>query len=664
MYQKFALPVELRGDPKLAVSKSMEDTASVLNLSFIPSADVSCEANELCAVLPFQAEPVSVEHSVNQFIHLEVDQASASKRLKNPFGKEIGGARNDFLLRGLDLYKLGEKPNSPEETKILNNLANLISKANHLSLPDEEMLALTTSDFNSVVSVIKKLARKVGLAELGAMVLLAIAVDDTYFLHKNGYKNEAHFFKTNADLMQISASCARDFATRGRIFLRYRLDILNGIEDIEGISLENLANTCLAKLTYYEKAVEKFGNKQALIYLKTLSFRDFKKVLLSEASKVRSSKKEKGQKESKQLEYDLLLKELGLMPNHKRLLKIKAKGGIPVTIPRYLTDYQVSLIESRYREHRIKTIRDNYESRWRRWDHYKPMSPDNPLKVDDLSFSNGVVFEKIVATREDYMEKVCWTPDEPRQRFENQIWDYGDIVLRIRAGISQIQPARRTIAVLLFKLVNERAFKGKWKKPRDGVEYKSFGDFAIEELGLRENYRDYLAVGKVLKEYHYFLDHLSDVDTEETFLKLRYLPDALKTHKFDEYLVLARLRSLSVREFKRFSIDPDFEMHFQKRLSKKGLDEFILFCQSTTNNYYGEKYNDNNIDFIEAYHEGDERLVQWIANKVVEETSIAIVPPAPMVDATHASEQLDEATNDGVNTGVDDSNQPLTVTVA
>ena len=421
----------------------------------------------------------------------------------------------------------------------------------------------------------------------------------------------------------------------------------------------------MAKLTHYEKAVEAFGDKQALINLKTLSFREFKKVLPSETSKAHSTKKKKSQKESKQLEYDLLLRELGLMPNHKRLLRIKAKGGIPVTIPRYLTDYQVSLIETRYREYRIKTVRDNFESNSKGWIHHKPMDPDNPLKVDDLSFSNGVVYEKIVATREDYVEKAYWFPGEPPpQRFENRISNLNDIVLRIRAGINQIQPARRTIAVLLFKLINEKAFKSKWKEPRQGVRYKSFGDFVIEELGLRENYRDYLAVGKVLKEYHYFLDHLSDVDTEETFLKLRHLPDALKTHKFDEYLVLARLRSLSVREFKRFSSDPDFEMHFQKRLSRRELDEFILFCQSTTNNYFGEEYNDNNFDFIEAYREGDERIVQVIANKVIEETSLTLAPPAPMVDTTNASEKVDEATNDGVNTGVDDSNQPLTVTVA
>jgi hypothetical protein len=624
---------------------------------------MSIEVKEFATVLPSQVEPTSIEHSDNQF-HLEVVQASSSKRLKNPYGKEIEGARNDFLLRGLNRYKLGEKPNSPEEAKIINNLAQLISKANHLSLPEEEIIALTTSDFNSVVSVIKKLANKVGLAELGAMVLLAIAVDDLYFLQKKGYKNELDFFKQNAELMSMSVSCARDFAVRGRNFLRYRLDILNGIEDIEGMSLENLANTCLAKLTYYEKAVEAFGDKQALIYLKTLSFREFKKVLPSDASKVRSSKKEKGAKESKQLDYDLLLKELDLKPNHKRLLKIKAKGGIPVTIPRYLTDQQVGLIQARYREHRLKSVQDNYESRWRKWDHYKPMDPNDPLKIDDLCFKGELVFEKIVGTRDDYLEKAYWTPDEPRQRFENQIWDYGDIVLRIREGLNQIQPARRAIAVLLYRLVNEKAFKNKWKNPREGVNYVSFGDFAIEELGLRENYRDYLAVGKVLKEYHYFLNHLSDIDVEDTFLKLRYISDALKTHKDDEYLVLARLRSLSVREFKRFSIDPDFDLHFERRLTKKELDEFILFCQSTTNNYYGEEYNDNNIDFIEAYREGDEHLVYWIAQKVIEETSLALVPPAPMVNTANASEQVDEATNDGINTSVDDLNQPLTVTVA
>jgi len=663
------LPVELQPDPKVVtelqrVNKVCEGNLIIKSVA-LPAI---CECTHFSPKDPspeLTISTISTQEFKPLVMSIKLDDRTP-KRLENPHEKELAEARLDLIFKSLNLWTIDKNPYSPEETELVKKIALLFSNAYHLSMQDEDLLVLTTNDFSSVVSVIKKLAKKVGLAELGAMVLLAIAVSDAYFLHKSGYKGEADFFQTNADLMQISASCARDFAIRGRIFLQHRIDILNGIEDVTGISLETLANTCLAKLTLYEKAVDKFGNKQALVYLKTLSFREFKKIIPSKPSRGLSLKKEKRLKDSEKTEsdYDLRLKELNLLPNEKRLLRIRAKRGIDVAIFQILSEYQVSLIESRYREYRFKTRQDYYKSRSERWVHYKPADTDNPLKIDDLCFQHMGLFQKIVGTREDYLQKWYEHPDDPQHPFENRIFDYADIVLRIRAGLSQIQPSRRAIAVLLFKLVNEKAFKNKWKNPREGVEYKSFRDFTIEELGLRENYRDYLAVGKVLKEYYIFLDHLSDVDTEETFLKLRHLPDALKTHKDDEYLVLARLRSLSVREFKKFSVDPDFELHFGRRLTKKELDDFVEFCKCSLRGqgtFFRCAYK---MDFIEAYDKDDYHLILRIADKVIEETSLAIVPPAPMVDVTNASEKVDEATNDGVHTGLDDLNQPLTVPAA
>jgi hypothetical protein len=459
--------------------------------------------------------------------------------------------------------------------------------------------------------------------------------------------------------MGISASCARDFVIRGRIFLRHRIDILNGVDDVEGMSIETLANTCLAKLTLYDKAVDAFGSKQALIYLKTLAFREFQKKILSKPSIGNSEesigrsldeKKQLNKSEQSKSDYDLFIKELDLSPNEKRLLRIMAKKGIPISVSQNLSDYQISLIEKRYREYRLKTRQEYYERRSERWVHYKLMDPDNPLQIENLCIPNDITYEKINAIGKDFIEKGFSSPGEPKQCFENRIFDITDIILRIRAGINQIQPARRTVAILLYKLYKEKDLKNKWKKPREGVEYKSFKDFAIEELGMREKYRDYLSVGKVLKEYHYFLDHLSDVDTEETFLKLRHLPDALKTHNGDEHLVIARLRSLSVREFKSFSIDPDFDLHYERKLTKKELDDFVHCCEILIRNQAGLFKDADKVDFIEAYHKDDLHIIKRITDEVVEETSIAIIPPAPMID---------ETADDGVHTSLDGSNQPF-----
>jgi hypothetical protein len=555
-------------------------------------------------------------------------------------------------------------PYSPEETEIIRKTALLIADTCHISLPGDEVLVLTTDNFPTIVSVIKKLVGKVGLGELGAMVLLAIAVNDSYGLKKMGYKSESDFFNYNSASMGISASTARDYSIRGRIFLDYRLDILNGIEEIEGISLETFANTCMAKLTLFEKAVDTFGRKQALIYLKTLSFREFKNKISLEIPKNSLSKDKKHLQGSKRsdCEYNQRLQELDLKPNEKRLLKLKVKKAKYVCFPCILTEYQASLIDSLYREHRLNVIRQRYNEDYQGWANFKPADPGNPLKVDDLSFFNGGVYQKVVSSRDDYSEKVSWGPDEPMPRFDNRIFDLDDIILRIRAGIAQMQPERRTIAILLFKLVNVKTLKNKWKNPREGVKYESFRDFAIEELGLGENYRDYLAVGKVLMEYNYFLDHLSDIDTEETFLKLRHIPAALKNHKNDEHLVLARLRSLTIREFKRFSTDPDFEITFGRRLTNKEWEEFVnSLCNTRDPRGFGF---DTNIDFIEVFSISHQGIVLRIAEKVIEETSLTIIHPAQMIDTTLASKQVDKITDDVVHANLDDANQSFPVSVA
>jgi hypothetical protein len=506
MQTKCALPVEIQANPKAVAELQQPNKVNDCNLAFNSVALPAICEDPHSKIFASSSEKMISSNRTKCFepsVMSIVSNSATSKKLKNPYKEKIEKARSEIFLKGLSLWKTGENFYSPEETELLTKISQLFSTAYHISMPEEDLLVLTSNDYTSVVSIIKKLARKVGLAELGTMILLAIAVDDNFYLKKAGYNGESDFFQQNASLMGISPSCSRDYAIRGRIFLRYRLDILNGIDDVTGISLETFANTCMAKLSLYEKAVDEFGNKQALIYLKTLSFREFKKIIPTKGTEGYSFKRKKRLKESSLsvLDYNLRLQELELRQSEKRLLRILAKRGIPVPIGQYLTDHQIFLIETRYREARVKSMQEYYDSTSKKWVYYKEMDPDFPLRVDDLCFHNGTAWEKIIGSREDYKESGCYFPGDSRPFFDStsRIFNFEDIILRIRFGLKQIQPARRTIAVLLFKLVNEKGLKGKWKKPREGVEYKSFKDFAIEELGLRENYRDYLAVGKVLK---------------------------------------------------------------------------------------------------------------------------------------------------------------------
>jgi hypothetical protein len=369
--------------------------------------------------------------------------------------------------------------------------------------------------------------------------------------------------------------------------MRFRSDILDGVGETSGISLDDFVASHMSKLTYYRRAVQKFGNEGALIRLKNLNFRDFLKELVEKdpVSK-HSSKQAVGNDLGSVSVYDdqkAMILDLNLAPNEKRALHMIARKSIYYPTSG-LTEEQVIEADKRLRQRRID------------------------------AFANNLIYG--VPTK---FQRKAYDPDDPLAISEGlyEIRHLNDAILRIRSGLSLAMPARRTIAVLLFRLHSENeTFKSQWKCPHEGVKYNSFRDFSIQELGMGEDYRDYLVIGKVIRDYYYFLDWLTDMDTEAVFLKLRYLPKALNTHKGDEPLVLARLRSLTVREFRAFSEDPDFEITFSKRLTKKQMASFndLLSC---IRNPHDPLYQN---DFVELYDESEKDWVYVIEQNLLAES--------------------------------------------
>jgi hypothetical protein len=391
----------------------------------------------------------------------------------------------------------------------------------------------------------------------------------------------------------------------------------------------------MAKLTLYERAVKKFGEAGALLKLKELNFRDFQSELSVKKPNGEKAQEALKDRVSSQEAYETqqaLILGLNLAPNEKRLLRIIAKGGIYYQTIR-LTEEQVVMVEARLRQHRMQVLENNLKNgptgvlR-------KSFDPKNPLEI------SGDLYN---------------------------LTNANEIILRIRAGLALVAPARRTIAVLLFRLFSEKlSFESLWKHPREGVEYKSFRDFAMDELGMGEDYRDYLAVGRVLRDHCEFLDGLSDLDTETVFLKLRYLPAALYNHRGEEPLILARLHSLTVREFKLFSTDPDFEITFSKRFTKKQLGKFneLLHC---TRDPYGI-CDGTSVDFIEAYHENEFGIIERIVSDVIGKTesmiSRSLPSSIPEMDKPESSDPSDEFLDVDFQSNTDDSHPMPTLPTA
>ncbi|MDR2815158.1 MAG: hypothetical protein LBB62_00415, partial [Proteiniphilum sp.] len=509
-----------------------------------------------------------------------------------------------LICKDLARWSFGQNPYTPEQTSLLKTIADIFSDAWHISLPDDKLFILTSYDYSTLVTVIRSLRKRVGLAELAVAILIALIID--HRLYSDTCRSPSEFFHRNGETMGISPSSTRDYYKRGIAFLRYRKDILEGVDDIPGIPLNEFVSHHMSKLTLYERAVAKLGRKEALWNLK-LTFREFQKMLSTKNPTNKKPLKTLPEKnlsansispreiihEVHETQKKMIL-DLNLAPNEKRLLRIIAKNGI-IYIIKKLTEEQVNLLETRLHQRRLQVFERNLKC--------VPLGapnnsidPLNPLAISDELYS---------------------------------LTNIDEIILRIRASIALVAPARRTIAIMVFRLYSERP---QWKHPRNGVDYSSFRDFAMEELGLGEDYRDYIAVGRVLKDYYYFLDGLSDIETEDVFLKLRHLPDALKTHKGNEPLVLARLRSLSVREFKLFSLEPDFEILFSKKLTKKQLDKFFEWLNRTRPLFHSVVPCNTSIDFIEIYHRTEDNLIEKTMREIIEETepSAAFTLPPPV----------------------------------
>jgi hypothetical protein len=475
-----------------------------------------------------------------------------------------------------------------EKSEELLQIVRTYSEAWHI--PSNDPKVFITFDFATLVALIRKLRKKVGLSELVVMILLALILKHKLYTER-GWKSEAAFFRAASEIMGISSSRARDYSKRGTVLLNYYTDLFQGIGEVSGISHEELVVSHMSKLTIYEKAVEKYGHEEALSLFKSLTFREFQDKVAARKpdnkahhTHVAQSKSSDGSPDVHQ-EQIKLIKDLNLAPHEQRLLRIIVKGGIYYST-KYLTEEQLVELETRLRKKRVTIFENNLNWATANFE-CKGFDPNNPLAFSEELF---------------------------------ELFNIDDMMLRIRSGLALIVPARRTIAILLYRLFNEK--KNEWQHPYGGPDYKNFRDFASEKLGMGKEYRDYLRVGKVLMSHYYFLNGLTDMDTEDMFFKLRYLETALKTHKDNEPLVLRRLRTLSIREFKVFSELPDFEITFSKRLTKKKLEAFYeaLRISRTYEEYHLS-------DYIEIYSQDDQARVDRIVDDILREAGTLNDPP-------------------------------------
>jgi hypothetical protein len=564
-------PISIMVPSDSGILDSQQPVEAQIGLSSVPMARENTGLLTVCAVAASVSQanqpryffksvrdPVQRPSDLKENILLIIRNQSES--LPNHFPQDVLDCKTKIYEGNIDrLPYLGHTPEDLEKTE---RVSNLLAHVTHTTTDPDNKLALCSLDLNVIVAAIRKMKGEMGLAELATAILVNMVMEQGLYKQLMFYRNRSEFINRSEELLGISPSKIRDMNLRGKAFHIHQKDLIDGIEGEAGITLEELACKHLSKLTLYSKAVGKYGRVEALRRLKAQTFEEFHGGLKDANKRSQKPCTPKSDVSPDMTQYSAAEREF---------YRVISKGGYPCVV-RNLTESQVQQVKTKLDDYHRRIMKEWYE-RHAHW--HKPYDPANPLKID------------------------------------NDFWylnDIEDITRRIRAANSVNAPKRCSIAILMFRLSHEEALKSQWRDYQgELLRYVSFAKFSMEVLGFGEDYRDYVRVGRILwdRQYYRFLVGL-DIHTDAMFYKLRYLDDAMKTHKSNEVLIYQRLQTLSVRDFALFSRNPVFESTFVKKLSKTKREKFAGLLKTLA-----ENRNDQMTHIIEL-HNYDEMAVAHV----------------------------------------------------
>ena len=160
---------------------------------------------------------------------------------------------------------------------------------------------------------------------------------------------------------------------------------------------------------------------------------------------------------------------------------------------------------------------------------------------------------------------------------------------------------RWTVAILVARLRYEDQFKPRWN-----YEHGSFSVYARVVLGIGEELRDLLRVGRNLLRFPFFLEGQQGLNTDNAFYSFRYVDLAMEKHENNIDLIKARLHSLTTREFAEFARDPLFdERGSKKRLTLKQEERYLKLLEELNH----ERSLGRSVKIIEILTEGERSTV-------------------------------------------------------
>jgi hypothetical protein len=428
--------------------------------------------------------------------------------------------------------------------------------ATSLGLTDdgEAALALVSEDRDLVVEQATKLAAYVGARRLKTARLC----DSIRELHLNrqlhGCGSSSAYLRNTDTRLGMSSSAFSFLASAGKGYRLFGDELRNGVDGEEGVDESFLAKS-LAKLALYHKVRVARGPKEALHGFKVYSFAVFRRLEFTAEPFVtftaEDAKAEEIAKAAQAEKAALLAGEptkAKASSKRRRLPSLEEagpKGPYELAIRRIIArGDQVHLLSTALPEALI-----DVESRLAHW----RQSIDEGNR---LHYRNGA------------------TPESEEAILASKVaLDIEDYIRSINTGIAA---NRRTLAILVARLRDEPFFYPRWHN-----EHNSFAAYANQVLGIGEELRDLIRIGRNLIRFPSVLEGQTGFGTDVHFYSLRYIDRAMAKHGSDVALIRARIKSLTTREFAEFARDPYYDQRGSLRAlpSKKEARVVELLCE-------------------------------------------------------------------------------------
>jgi hypothetical protein len=396
----------------------------------------------------------------------------------------------------------------------------------------EAALALVSEDRGLVVEQTAKLAGNIAMRKLKVARLCDRIRELRLHRQIHGCGSQSAYLRNIDARLGMSRASFSFLASAGRGDRLYGDELRKGVEGEAGVD-ESVIARSLAKLAIYDRVQKARGSKEALRGFKVYSYQKFRRLEFTENPEITYTVK------------DYLAEQAALQSDNHVAAPAKRRG-----IP--------SLDEVGSRSAFELDIRRIFG----RGGHVHILSSAMPEALADIDARLDGWRRHIDEENRLHFREGATPLTEEDILASDVALDIEDYIRSIHVGIAA---NRRTLAILVARLRDEPFFYPRWHE-----KHNSFTAYAWQVLGIGEELRDLIRIGRNLIRFPSILEGQNGFGTDTHFFSLRYLDQAMANHHSDIALIRARLRSLTTREFAEFARDPYYDKRGSlRRLSAK-----------------------------------------------------------------------------------------------